>query len=340
HGELLALWEGGSASVIDRETLAWQGFKSWGESVDGLPFTAHPKVEIDGTVWAFGYTFAPVPAIILYHIAPDGTLRRAHRIDVDPMGMVHDFVVTDRHLVIVVPPLVVEPSPDDEVLLDALAWRPALGSRVLVVGKDDFDTRRWYQLPAGFGFHHGNGWEDASGTIRFDHCVASDATLVTATMRDIMRGMLERPPPETYTRFTLHPDGRAEADDTGDEAEFPAVAPAVIGRRNRYVYTVGAPSSESIGWRLRQVVKRDQETGDLETFDYGPGTIAEEHVFVPRRDSRGEDDGWLIGAYLDYMRKSSGIAIFDARGVADGPVARASLDYALPLALHGNFSAA
>ena len=76
HGELLALWEGGSASVLDRETLAWQGFKVWGESLDGLPFTAHPKVEPDGTVWAFGYSFAPAPALVLYHIAPDGTLRR------------------------------------------------------------------------------------------------------------------------------------------------------------------------------------------------------------------------------------------------------------------------
>lgn len=338
HGELLALWEGGSASVIDRETLAWRGFKVWGESLDGVPFTAHPKVESDGTVWAFGYSFAPVPAIILYHIAPDGTLRRAHRIDVGPMGMVHDFVVTARHLVIVIPPLVFEPSPDDEVLLDALVWRPALGSRVLVVDKRDFDTRRWHQLPAGFGFHHGNGWEDEAGVIRFDHCVAPNATLVTETMRDIMRGMLRQPPPETYTRITLHPDGRSEVDDTGEEEEFPRIAPAVTGRRNRYVYTVGAPSSEAAGWRLRQVVKRNQETGERETFDYGPGTIAEEHVFVPRPVPRGEDDGWLIGAYLDYARKSSGISIFDARSVTDGPVARASLDYALPLALHGAFS--
>lgn len=340
HGELLALWEGGSASLVDRETLEWRGFKAWGESLDGLPFTAHPKVEFDGTVWAFGYSFAPAPSIILYHIAPDGTLRNVHRIDVGPLAMVHDFIVTDRHLVIVIPPLVLEPSPDTEVLLDALAWRPALGSRALVVNKDDFDARRWYQLPAGFGFHHGNGWEDTNGTIRFDHCVAADATLVTDTLRDIMRGKLELPSPETYTRFALHPDGRAEIDATSEEAEFPRVSPAVTGRRNRYVYTVGAPSSESAGWRLRQVVKRDHETGTRETFDYGPGTIAEEHVFVPRRNPRGEDDGWLIGAWLDYERESSGIAIFDARGVADGPVARAWLDYALPLALHGNFSAA
>ena len=340
HGELLALWEGGSASVLDRETLAWQGFKVWGESLEGLPFTAHPKVEPDGSVWAFGYSFAPVPALVLYHVAPDGTLRRAHRIDAGPLGMVHDFVVTSRHLVFVIPPLVFEPSPDSEVLLDAFVWRPALGSRVLVVDKDDLDTRRWYQLPAGFGFHHGNGWEDAGGTIRFDHCVASDATLMTETMRAVMRGELKPSAPELYTRFTLHPDGRSETDETGEEAEFPRIAPAVTGRRNRHVYTVGAPSDGSGGWRLRRVVKRDLETGASESFDYGPGTMAEEHVFVPRRVPRGEDDGWLIGAWLDYRRGLSGIAVFDARHVAGGPLARAWLDYPLPLALHGQFSPA
>ena len=340
HGELLALWEGGSASVLDRETLAWKSFKVWGESLKGLPFTAHPKVESDGTLWAFGYNFVPRPALVLYHVAPDGSLRKASLVDVVPLGMVHDFVVTARHLVIVIPPLVFDPTSDDDLLLDALAWQPELGSRVLVVNKDDFDARRWYQLPAGFGFHHGNGWEDASGAIRFDHCVAPDATLVTETMRIIMRGDFRRPAPELYTRFTLHPGGRTEIDSTGEEAEFARIAPAVTGLRNRYVYTVGAPTNESMGWRLRQVAKRDLDAGASDTYDYGPGVIAEEHVFVPRRVPRSEDDGWLIGSYLDYGRGSSGLSIFDARRVADGPVALAWLDYSLPLALHGYFSPA
>ena len=175
HGELLALWEAGSASVLDRESLAWRGFKVWGKSLEGLPFTAHPKVEPDGTLWAFGLNLIPRRAIVLYHISADGTVVKAQAIDPGPIGMVHDFVVTARSLVIVIPPLVYEPDPSDGALLDGLRWRPALGTRVLVVDKDDFNARRWYQLPAGFGFHHGNGWEDAGGVIRFDHCVAAES---------------------------------------------------------------------------------------------------------------------------------------------------------------------
>ena len=132
--------------------------------------------------------------------------------------------------------------------------------------------------------------------------------------------------------------GATEVESTGEEAELPRIAPSMTTRRNRFVYTVGATSSESIGWRLRQVSKRDLEAGTSDSFDYGPGTIAEEHVFVPRRAPRSEDDGWLIGAWLDYGRGLSGIAVFDARRVSDGPLARAWLDYPLPLALHGHFS--
>ena len=339
HGELLALWEGGSASVLDRETLQWQGFKVWGESFEGLPFTAHPKVEPDGTLWAFGYNLVPVRALVLYHIAADGTVVKVQALDPGPLGMVHDFVVTARHLVIVIPPLVYEPSHEGE-LLDALVWRPSLGTRVLVVDKNDFSARRWVQLPAAFGFHHGNGWEDAGGVIRYDHCVADDAALMSATMRGLMRGELMRESPERYTRFTLYPDGRADVEGTDEEAEFPRIAPAVTGRRNRYVYTLGVSSQGPSGWRLRRMVKRDLEAGTSDAFDYGPGVIAEEHVFVPRGAARREDDGWLVGAFLDYVRGLTGIAVFDARRVADGPVARGWLEYPLPLAFHGEFSLA
>ena len=43
HGELLALWEGGSASVLDRETLAWRSFKTWGEGLEGCRSPPTPR---------------------------------------------------------------------------------------------------------------------------------------------------------------------------------------------------------------------------------------------------------------------------------------------------------
>ena len=340
HGNLLALWEAGSASVLDRETLAWREFKSWGEGLEGVPFTAHPKVDPDGTLWAFGAAYFPTESLVLYQVALDGSLVKAAVIDAGPLGMVHDFVVTERHLVIVLPPLVFNPEAmRDGAFLDAFAWRPELGARALSIAKDDFGSRRWHQLPAGFGFHHGNGWEEAGGAIRFDHCVASDPSLVTERLRYIMRGEVRPASPERYTRFTLHPDGRSDFEATSGWAEFPRVAPALVGRRNRYVYTLGADEATD-GLVLHRLEKRDLERGTVDAFDFGSGVVPEEHVFVPRRDAGPEDDGWLVGTYLDYERGASGVAVFDARRVGDGPIARAWLDYSLPLGFHGQFSPA
>ena len=52
---LYALWEGGSAYELDSETLETIGPKVWSDQTEGVPFSAHPRVDTDGTVWNFGY---------------------------------------------------------------------------------------------------------------------------------------------------------------------------------------------------------------------------------------------------------------------------------------------
>ena len=334
NGELLALWEGGSASVLDRDTLDWTGFRSWGPGLEGLPFTAHPKVEADGTVWAFGFSLGAKPAIVLYHIGADGVLVKATALPVEPLGMVHDFVITERHLVIVLPPFVHEPGHD--TFLGNHAWRPELGSRVLIVSKDDFADRRWEQLPAGFGFHHGNGWEDAGGTIRFDLCMAPDPGLMTGPLKSVMRSELDHAAPATHTLFAIHPDGRTRIEQGSEPAEFPRVASGLTGLRNRYVYLL--TGEDRPGWPFSRVTRRDLENGRDRSFEFGPDRIPEEHVFVPFPGSRNEDQGWLVGTVLDWRQGRTGVTVFDARHLDHGPLATAWLPYPLPLGLHGQFS--
>ena len=339
HGSLYALWEGGSASRIDRATLSWSGFKTWGEGLDGMPFTAHPKVDADGTVWAFGYMLGRRPALVFYQIASDGSLVKAAPLEVSPLGMVHDFIVTERHLVFVLPPYVLDPDPGAESFLGAHAWRPELGSRVLVVRKEDFGERRWYQLPAGFGFHHGNGWEDNDGSIRFDHCLAEDPSLLRDRFRGFMRGRLEDAKMPRYASVALGPDGSATIESVPGAAEFPRIAPHLTGRRNRFVYTVGGDGTRS-GYAFHQIVKRDLELGTEERHDYGGTAFAEEHIFAPRPGGATEDDGWLVGTILDFRRGATAVTVLDARRPSDGPVATAWLDRPLPLGFHGWFSPA
>ena len=49
------------------------------------------------------------------------------------------------------------------------------------------------------------------------------------------------------------------------------------------------------------------------------------------------DGFWIVGTSLDWQAGQTRVSIFDGRNIQDGPLAVASLDYVLPLGLHGLF---
>jgi carotenoid cleavage dioxygenase len=63
--------------------------------------------------------------------------------------------------------------------------------------------------------------------------------------------------------------------------------------------------------------------------------MVEEHVFVPD----GPGPGWVLGTALDFVQQKTLLSCFAADALAAGPVAQATLPYALPLGLHGAFVA-
>ena len=340
-GELLALWEAGSPHRLDPRSLETLGLKTWRDDLRGAPFTAHPRIEPDGTLWAFGYALDR-GLLALYRIDQAGKVVKADTVAVSPLGMVHDFAVTAKSLVFVLPPLVFESewiAPGD-CFLDSHAWRPELGTRVLVVDKEDFGRRRWWQLPAGFAYHLGNAWEDGD-TVHFDYCIAPDATELTDTFREVMRGVW-RPPTEP-TRFAQVTLGKGDATEQrvfDRQAEFPRVAPGVVSSRHRHVYSLAGPPvgrSDGASPGLDRVARWDTDTGDVDAYVYGNGFVPEEHIFVPRPGASKEADGWVIGTALDLERGITQLAAFDATRIGEGPLAIARLPYTLPLGFHGIF---
>jgi carotenoid cleavage dioxygenase len=346
--ELLALWEGGSAHILDPVTLETRGVKVWSKMLAGVPFSAHYKREPDGTVWNFGVAFDQ-KLLVLYRIAPDGALLQGDAVFLPELpfvpGMVHDFAVTERHLIFALSPFAFErEAMADGAFLDGFVWRPELGMRALVIAKDDWNDRRWYGLPAGFTFHFGNAWEETDGTIRFTHCVAEDGSVLTETFRAVMRGEW-RPAnaPTRYAHVTLRPGSETAEQEIGPfAAEFPRIAPAVVGARHRYEYCLAGKPGEAVwnpygGAGLIGVARQDHETGAMTRYDYGPDVRPEEHIFVAKPGASAENDGWVIGTSLDTGAGVTRVSVFEAASLADGPVARATLPYPLPLGFHGQW---
>ena len=65
--------------------------------------------------------------------------------------------------------------------------------------------------------------------------------------------------------------------------------------------------------------------------------MPEEHIFVAAPNSAPETDGWIVGTALDFKEDRTLLNVFDVNALQDGPVATATLPYALPLGLHGRF---
>ena len=196
-------------------------------------------------MWNIGYVPVPRPMLILYRIDPQGAAREGECAADGPArphprlrgdgaaagGAAHALRAGSWK----------EFTSGHTPILDAHVWRPELGVRVLVVDKDSLEVERRHELPPGFHFHHGNGWEEADGTIRFDLCQAPDPSFVIRDFRERHAGRhphpvgapglsAGRPPPR-------RPRGiRARTERVA--ADFPRIDPRRLGRRHEMTFAL------------------------------------------------------------------------------------------------------
>jgi carotenoid cleavage dioxygenase len=334
---LYALWEGGSAYELDPATLATRGPKVWSEALRGMPFSAHPKVEPDGTVWNFGLGAG---RLALYQLSAQGQVLRS-AVLAEPMpAMLHDFVVSQRYIVFLLAPVSMDAAAlrAGDSMVDAMRWHAEQPTRVLVINKADFSQRRLLEMPAAHVFHFGNAWDDGD-LLRLDYVQGPALPAFNAGAQALMRG--ERPVRDAATPRVLEIDlasGRLQLHERSEAVEFPVVDPRVVAKRHRQVWYPTAVDTQG-RWGFNGLTALDIDTGRHERFSFGQQVVLEEHVMVPRPGSQMEGEGWLLGMGYDIRRERSFLSVFDAQAVSAGPLARAWLPYWVPYGFHGKFYA-
>lgn len=338
--KLYALWEGGSAHELDPQTLATRGLKTWAPELAGMPFSAHPKVEADGTVWNFGTMFG---RMAIYQISAQGqVLRREVFASPAPTAFVHDFVVSQNYLVFLLPPMHLDVAAmrAGASMAGSLRWQAAESTKVLVIDKADFSRRRMLEIPACMLFHFGNAWDDGQ-TLQLDYVQSREMPLLTEDFKRLMQG--ERPLGKQasnprFMRIDLA-SGRIELQSRDEEVEFPVVDPRVVAQRYRHVYY---PTALETGerWGFNGLLHLDLQSGRRQRFSFGSEVVVEEHVLVPKPGSSQEGEGWLLGLCYDSRRQRSFASVFDAQALSAGPLAKVWLPYWVTYGFHGKFYAA
>ncbi|MBH9553752.1 carotenoid oxygenase family protein [Inhella gelatinilytica] len=335
-GRLYALWEGGSAHELDPETLHTRGRKVWAPELTGMPFSAHPKREPDGTLWNFG---AFMGKLALYQIGPHGALVRSRVLDLPVAAMVHDFVLTERFLVFVLPPLELDPQGlrEGRSLVGAMRWRAEQPNRIVVIDKSDLSVRTVLEAPPELLFHFGNAWDDGDALIRLDYVSTDHQRFLSGGFNSMLHGHRSEPFSPSNPRLVQIDlrKRRVTLASRLEQVEFPQVDPRVVGRAYRYVFY---PEARGRRWGEGAAVLRvDLQRDRTERFDFGPGVIVEEQLLVPKPGRSREGQGWLVGTGFDSRRQRSFCTVFDAEAVSAGPVATVWLPYWAPLGFHGHF---
>jgi carotenoid cleavage dioxygenase-like enzyme len=238
----------------------------------------------------------------------------------------HDFAITSRHIVLLLPPMIVAEGPAD-TLVDHYHWHADKPLIALVLDKETLTIQRRYELPARFLFHIGNAWEDEAGVIRLDACMHDDASFAVKTARDLALARASADLKARPTQVTLAGDGQASMNMLAGTGEFPRTDPRRVGLRHRFTYAVID----------RGLARWDWKSGQGQTYSYGPGTWSEEPVFVPRPGSTDEADGWVVATVLNYAAARTELVVFDAHNISNGPVVTFACPYPLPLGFHGTF---
>lgn len=330
-GELLALWEAGSAYRIDPLTLETLGQQTWSPELAGVPFSAHPRVDEDGDLWNIGSVpFAGRPTLALYHLAVGGSVLKSRFHTLDFAGYMHDFVLTPKYLIALNSSAVFGSG---ESFVDSLSWEGDRPSQLLVFSREDFSLQATLEVPACFVFHFGNGWETGND-LAFTACQHADMQLVSTGMRRLAQ---QEPGPyhsgPELVRYTLElATQRVKIDSLGVELEFPGfdqrrpfAAQPLFGVSGQNSSPSGLPSA---------VLRIDPLSGAASQFDYGDGYLVEEPLFIP-----GPDGGYCVHSFLDYRHRRSGLAFLRAADLSAGPVAVAEMNRVLPLGFHGSFLA-
>jgi carotenoid cleavage dioxygenase len=254
--------------------------------------------------------------------------------------MVHDFVVTRDWIVLPIFPLTGSMQRAMSGL-PAYAWEPELGTHVALVPRHGkVDAVRWFRGDPCYVFHPMNAYDTPDGKVVCDMMKYPAAPLFP--LPDGRRNG-SAPPEARLVRWTFDPQGRSETytevalDDRA--GEFPRLDERFTALPYRHGYfQAGGPVGQGGEREARNGLAHiDHQTGRVRQWQPGSGDSCGEPVFVPRRPDAEEGDGFLLSVVYRAESKCSDLAVFDARNLADGPLALAHLSHRVPAGFHGNW---
>ncbi|GAA3197439.1 carotenoid oxygenase family protein [Actinocorallia longicatena] len=363
-GRTIALIEGGLAPYELDDELGTVGACDFGGTLSG-GYTAHPKHDpVTGELHAVSYSFARGNRVQYSVIDVLGRARRTVDIQVTGSPMMHDFSLTEKHVVFYDLPVTFDarkavpsavPAPlaaPARLVMDALigrvrvpdpiaaravtsggtglpySWNPRYPARIGVMPREGGDADvRWFEVEPCYVFHPLNAYDDGD-TIVLD--VVRHPRMFATDPLGPNEGAT------TLDRWTVDPRAGKVIESRLDDRfqEFPRVDERRTGHRHRYGYAVQIREGVAPDDTL---LKHDLDRGTTLTRSFGHGKGAGEFVFEPSTPEGAEDDGLLLGLVSDLPSGTTDLMVLDAATLET--VAAVHIPARVPAGFHGNWVA-
>ena len=333
QGELWAMWEAGTPYRVSQSDLSTKGTVAFGADLQGVPFSAHPHHDADGSIWNFGdVSFGQQAAMLLYHLSAQGAVKRYQLVALPHHSYIHDFTVTDKYLIFYLPPML---RREGVTYMERFKWQASLGSRLLVIDKHDLSVVNTIELETGFAFHFGNSWQVGNELV-INMCWYPDAQIMTEIMANIQTKQHANPY-QAAKAYQIRVDltrNRVRTAVLDHHLEFVQFDKRFVSQttHSQFGITILDPSKDN---EFDSIARIDTQTGRRDVYSFGGDCRVEEPLFIAKEGHSQEGEGYLIHTWLDFKQAKTGLAVFDAKKISHGPLAMTELPYYLPLGFHG-----
>lgn len=341
HGsKLYCLKEDSLPYVVDPQSLQtlgeWDFDGQWGSQT----MSAHPKIDpVTGEMLAYGYQAKglltkDVTACI---VNPEGTVTRQWWFQAPYVGIMHDQAITQKHILI---PLIARTTSLERLKkgLPMWDWDGSLPTMIAVIPRDgDAKDIRWFKGPARNTLHFLNA-TDRGGKITMELPTSSGE-------RD----------PSQIRRWTFNLNSRKDTFEEEVVSKTPGFLPRMDDRflslDYRYAFLSSndpsitpdverAPAMKHMGRFAMNVLQRlDVKTGEIKQCPMDRVVSLQEAMFIPRKGSKAEGDGYVVAIASNYESTSSDLVIVDATKMEQGVIATVKLPFRLRSGTHGNWYA-
>lgn len=341
---ILALKEDSPPAALDLLTLETvDPVYTFGDQLPSQTFTAHPKVDSEnGNIVAFGYEATGFGSkdVSMFEIDKKGNVVWHASIKVPYVGMLHDFAVTENHIVFYVIPLAF----DEKQMRNGgihWSWDSSLKTYFGIVRRHgDGKDVRWIEGPTRSSTHVMGAFED-KGRIYVDVEMSQANPFPFMPQKD---GSPWNPATGAshITRLSADLKGHS-VKGYSIEQMYPhrGALPRQDDRYNTMPYRygfLGCPDPYASNPREAGAcyARFDHRTRKATQYNAGTQTRLDECCFAPKHAKAKEAEGYLLG--VAHRRDEGGrsdLLILDAEHLKEGPLAVVKLPVKAVGQIHG-----